>query len=533
MSAGGPFFVEPHTTESEGVDYLGLRALNLSMMDNLLPGLNNVVSMVRPFSVMAWVAWKFEQGVAGRATVSSQDFEVFKQKVETLFVYTHVQASNAAGLPGNRQTTPPGDPISFQFSAFRRMGSILDAALYGPSMKNLNGLGFLSSGELGFFKPTRGAGEQMAAALDQQLRAHLSASQYEFVSSLEQTEAWRSLIDERFQDAWSVSNVSTAEQQIFRERLFQPASIGERGIHARRSAVLRYALACLGEQKQPVEVAQLRRAMACRFPQSLLQNEHSKLFHLVQRHWQLLQVRQAQRLALEAVFGWVERCLFHGLAAGIDDMVDLALPALGLQAGSPSDESYLRSHMDMLRAVASDVDGLFAAGVQTEEWDVLLASEVLERALRNRLPVHDVVAQALGLLLLAAAHADAFKADPLMTKRVSEGAPFRMPLGMLANFVHAQQERPVSEVLHKLIGSFVISQHLGVAAARSGDEKSRMRLSIEDRGLTSLLANGAKVLSPRRTPDRLGSALALMADCGMVRGHPPGAGSTEPLYSAI
>src|SRR5574337_302615 len=82
-----PFFVAPHQEESEGVDYLGLRATNLAMMGELLPGINNVVIAVRPFSLMAWIAWKYEECLASSGRpASTKDFERFREKVETLFV---------------------------------------------------------------------------------------------------------------------------------------------------------------------------------------------------------------------------------------------------------------------------------------------------------------------------------------------------------------------------------------------------------------------------------------------------------------
>ena len=39
-----------------GVDPLGLRQINFDLMDVVLPGLNNVASHIRPFTVVAW-AW--------------------------------------------------------------------------------------------------------------------------------------------------------------------------------------------------------------------------------------------------------------------------------------------------------------------------------------------------------------------------------------------------------------------------------------------------------------------------------------------
>lgn len=513
-----PFFVEPHTQESEGVDYLGLRALNLSMMDALLPGLNNVVSMIRPFTLMSWVAWRFEETVAGRPTVSSKEFEVFKQKVETVYVMSQVQAGHDAGLPGRQQKVPTTDMIRFQFSAFQRQGSILDAALYGPAIKSLSGLGFLSASDNGvFLKPTP-FGRELALALDGRLREHLTKEQYEFISSLNAIDAPGNLIDEQFDRAWSLAEVSVQEKETFKKRLFQPELIGQRNPHARRAAVLLYAIESLRAVESPVNEAQLRSVMAYRFPPTLLAHPHAQTFRQVQRHWQLLQVRQAQRLAMESLFGWVERSLQHTRAASVEDLVNLALPTLKLQAESPMDKVYLHQQMTWLRGAGADLDELFAAGQQDPEaLDVMTLCDKLETAVKNKGPAPDVVPLAIRLLLLSARYAEAFRDDEITTQEVSAGARFRLPLGVWAEFLGSHESHPFSALLHKVLGSFIVSQHLGVAAARSGDEKSRMRLSIEDRGLTSVLSNSKRVLVPRRTADRLGSALALMSACGLTQ----------------
>ena len=145
-SPAGPFFVAPHAESSAGVDYLGLRAINLSMMATLFPGINNVVSMVRPFSLIAWVCWKYAIAVdASGKPASNVSFKKFREKVEVLFVWSHVQAGDAAGLAGVQQHDNGRPYLNFQFAEFRRTASLLDAVQYGPSLKSSNGLEFIFS----------------------------------------------------------------------------------------------------------------------------------------------------------------------------------------------------------------------------------------------------------------------------------------------------------------------------------------------------------------------------------------------------
>ena len=56
-ASDGPDFPPETSSRLGGVDPLGLRQLNFNIMDELLPGVNNVAKHVRPFVVIAW-AWR-------------------------------------------------------------------------------------------------------------------------------------------------------------------------------------------------------------------------------------------------------------------------------------------------------------------------------------------------------------------------------------------------------------------------------------------------------------------------------------------
>lgn len=139
---------------------------------------------------------------------------------------------------------------------------------------------------------------------------------------------------------------------------------------------------------------------------------------------------------------------------------------------------------------------------------------------------------AIRLLLLSARYAEAFRADPITTEEVSAGARFRRSLGEWATFIRNHESQPFSAVPYKVLSSFVVAQHLGIASARSGDEKSRMRLCHDDKGLSSALTNAKKVLVPKRTADRLVSALSLMSECGLTHKMTTG-NAQEVTFSAV
>jgi hypothetical protein len=529
-----PFFVAPHQEESEGVDYLGLRATNLAMMGELLPGINNVVISVRPFSLMAWIAWKYEGCLASSGRpASTKDFERFREKVETLFVWTHVQASTANALPGNQQVDAGTPVLDFQFKPFSRNASLLDAALYGPSMKTMNGLGFIFGTE-GFFKVTD-AGRALAVGLDSCLQEKLTRAQYEFVSSLEVATAARAGLD-GILAGWHADGASEAERVAFADRLYQPKEIGRAGPHSRRSMTLHLVLEHLRAASDAMDVDTMRQRLAVKpLPAAVIGHPAAEVFGEVRRYWQVLQVRQAQRLGLEALFGWVERCLVHDNATSVSELVALTLEAFTRDGnGVTLDDNFVASRLAHYAQGGLDADALFAAGSEDGGLSIFEATasvEVVTWDVTNKSPL---AFKATELLIQCAAFAGAFGKDDFAAGAANEGPRFRVPLGYWGEMVRSHQALPLRDFLRKVFETFLISQHLGIAASRAGDERSRMRISIEDRGLTSLLPSAAKVFKPVRTADRLASAMALMHSCGLIEADVPArvASGAGPRFSA-
>lgn len=142
-----PWFVPPPKGDNGGVDYLGLRQVNLQLMGEFLPGINNVTSRLRPYSVLSWAVWRFidSKAAANEPTATVDEFVRFREKVEVLFGWSHQVAGEGVGLVGNAQVCPAADgEVALSFSEWKRNVSWLDAVNYGPSIKDENGLGFLS-----------------------------------------------------------------------------------------------------------------------------------------------------------------------------------------------------------------------------------------------------------------------------------------------------------------------------------------------------------------------------------------------------
>lgn len=99
---------------------------------------------------------------------------------------------------------------------------------------------------------------------------------------------------------------------------------------------------------------------------------------------------------------------------------------------------------------------------------------------------------------------------------IREGGSTRVSLDCWAKFVQSNKSMPLQAFVSKLVENFLLSQHFGVAAARYTEGKQRLRLTIEERGLVSMLKNANEIWKPNIARDRLDTILSLMKDAGLL-----------------
>ena len=76
---------------------------------------------------------------------------------------------------------------------------------------------------------------------------------------------------------------------------------------------------------------------------------------------------------------------------------------------------------------------------------------------------------------------------------------------------------PLRDFLTYFIENFIISQHFATAAGRYDGGTQRLRFTIEEEGLVSMVEDHWR---PAVAPDRLFTCLSLMADCGLIESNP-------------
>jgi hypothetical protein len=138
----------------------------------------------------------------------------------------------------------------------------------------------------------------------------------------------------------------------------------------------------------------------------------------------------------------------------------------------------------------------------------------IEEALHAEAEDDMLVAHALRGLLLCARAAELLATEPAAERAIGTGHAERVSLKHWRGTVARCRAMPARDFLVLLFESMVLSQHFAVAANRYDGGTQRLRISIEEEGLTVLASDR---WWPRLTSDRLASAMALAADCGLIK----------------
>lgn len=504
-----PFFVAPYKDEAGGVDFLGLRQVNLDLMYEFLPGINNVTWYLRPYSVMTWFAWAFHQEMKrqGIEDFKRKDFKAFREKVELLFGWGHQIVGTKRGMVGSTSKPPnPSGIVPLSFEAWKRNVSWLDAVNYGPSLKMDNGLGLLVQVKPGVFAVTT-RGEKLAEALDAQLQ---TCNGYRSLRS--DADMATPAVAEGLHAGWNIEKSSARERSVLWSALYDESSVGKDDLIGRRSRAVQLIKIALGSTRRPLHAHEVRERLArggspkgrsLNVPAELTSHHHI---------WIGVQVRQAQRLGLEAMFAWLERqVLLHGLR----DSHALAKQAVKAMKDSeyfagmatPGD-----SIAELKRQAKKQGRPLWR-GADEAPMDMFGVLYKLQDAIKA--DTADYSALAMHLLFLCAVLTEELAAEGVPSDILDRGDLSRVSLARWNRHVTQHAEKKFAPFMVNFLEIFMLSQHFGTATRRYEVGKQRLRVTIEERGLTPMITPD-DLWKPAPAPDRLEAMLSLMADCGVI-----------------
>jgi hypothetical protein len=508
-----PWVIDEWTPEPTGVDPLGLRQVNLDMMDRLLPGINNVTRHVRVYTLMTWAWWKAGQALSGDGAhgVWSQEMRDYVERVDAIFSWSQFRMRPDSALPGSTvlpgKLEPPGSSFAYDFASpewdklrksRRNSTDLLGAIQYGPSIRGAGGLGWLQAVD-GVFQPT---GDVMSAveAFDAIVSPHLPKCLLDPSHSLltfEDLDAIAPIWDHRAPD--------DSEREVFAERFFgnQEGKPKDSNL-AKRRGTLRLMLDALATAGKPCSVETVRARMfgvdAPEMAESVLQRPRHR--------WRVLQIRQLQRLAIEATYISVEARL-KAQSASTAEIVAFLIEDLNVASVSTDG------------SVATMLEEAFAGWERDPERSVFGLMDALVDAQGADTTAVAKLALASFRCVEILAHVEASDEHGGLVMKEFEREPDRLPLGLMLARLTDLRDRPAREMLTEMVEAWVFGQHLRWSVMRGGDGKQRLRVGLDEGGWKLLRGDTSATFGP--TPDRLRSALRLCADCGLIAETAPGA----------
>jgi hypothetical protein len=474
-----------------GVDPLGLRQLNFDLMDQVLPGLNNVARHIRPFVVVAW-AWRRAVQLAesqGLKTISPDLLQDFIDRIEVLYVWSQLLKNENADLPGRQVLAGLVKASEWTFGGAnwearkktRRDSTALSAPInYGPGLKML---GWVQRHPHypDVMIPTDIATPALDAfeARIKRIKKHLGHPAFSAFGSVtvtkEEAKSWA--------DDWSLDAVTSAEAKAMAGMLFGAAAPQHRQLAGEM------ILAAI-DHASTTDANYLRGTMAGA-PSDFVPAQR------LQKTWvdfRRLQVRQLFRLSLEALFYWTLRIL-HDKPKSIEAVVGTftgELPPVeeGMKAG------------EWLRAMLVSVNGPTELMTRIQEAMKSPAAKDLAPAI------------AAGLAFCLSEPADEQKGFERLD---------RLPLNRARKEAGVRADNTVGEFFQHVLESWILAQHVywsvgrGLADARAQAQRTILRLRvILDEGGWRLTPGASPGSPPVPTADRLYTALTLARESRLL-----------------
>lgn len=484
----GPMAVSATTPRLGGVDPLGLRQINFDLMDQVLPDLNNVARLIRPFTVTSWAWWRAAQlaGERGGKKVSVEgSLRDFVDRIEVLYSWSQFLRDRNAELPGRQVMQPLLREESYRFGGSswkkrreaRRDSTAFSAAVnYGPTLKSFDWLSphLEDAGVMIASEAARPALEAFEKKLEPFLR-------HPAFSTLGAIEVSRKDV-ERWADHWAIDKPSAAEKKFMRAVL-----VGDRAASVRRRGI-QFMLA-VAEHIGSAEADKVRESMTRKASRLGLSTD----FDDVSLAWRRVQMRQAFRLALEALFSWLIRQLGRGPLS-----TEQVVANLIEQADQPSNRkasAWLDLFAPSSRSPVRMINKITKALQEGDDSDLVpTIIEGLAYCIREA-PLHP---------------------QPFETRE-------RLPLSRARSEAVAWANGSTADFARHIVESWVLAQHVywsvgrGLADARSrGKTILRLKVVMEEGGWTLAPGVSSKPSIPRATPDRLETALSLCRECDLL-----------------
>lgn len=500
--------------DESGVDPIGLRQINLDLMDYVAPGINNVTQHVRYYTFMSWAAWKATTQAASEGIDDPKVISDLMERYEAFYAWSHLLDSRpfrgSVSLKRTIARTPDGESFLFEGKVWdeykRTRTNIMAPTEYGPSIKALR---YLSLDESIVPNQVMPAVMDFEARVQTVLSPHLFAVTPPSVSSSD---------IEDFAKELSVDAPSEVERQVFRLMFHSIGADNDASFAMRRrKATIDYLVGVLKELGPSTEDKIRRRFVENRLPAKLDGDSEDIALSAIMLSY--LQARQLQRLATEAMLLWTERVLSEESEGGLRRAVPTEeLVERADKAAADFDEAYgeaatVGAYLNSIEMAGRKVGWPASAALKgTAVIDLMAALKEAQSRDITRVP--GLAARSLAVVKSVV---DALSQTdiPQERRKVLDGRPDRLPMYLMAERLQAIKERPRTALWTEIIEAWVIGQHVHWSAVRGGDGKQRLRIGLESAGWMRVRKRGTGIFA--LTPDRLYTMLALSASSGIIR----------------
>lgn len=518
-----PFLTQDFAPKGGGIDFLGLRQVNLHILgEYLLPGINNQTSDVGTYCIGAWIPWKFYkicEATNKKSDYTTADYRRYREAVEVAMSHTMRDGSPSCStfsVPnnriGNQQKLNLPAILNFKDAQRTDATSIYAAPLYGPSLFYL---GLLR----GYALSEDGKEIRIPVVADDESAKSIVA----FVDHSLRTSRYYDLIEEKA--------VPTLATEIIDD-------LGTHGLnpgfyrHAGNELKLAFIRKLLPEDD---EAGKVRRLSAKLIIETILQRSGLRMEDLrviwysgifpdgnklllsdktavQQERWSVFQGRQCQRFILELFLRCFEISLVSGCRS-IEEIVEF-----WLNKWRSLDEEVPTTFTELLRTESDWLKDNESFESVSNSWNESVHSN---HPAFEWIPFdgNDAGEIVRGCKMLARWWLRTLswigRSGPYGL--MSYGERERIPMRWFSSWVNARRELPFTTFLRDLFADLVFAQHVRIALFRFDGVVQRLRFTLGDFGIVpTSSANKLGQKQPKIMDDRLQSFIRLLIDLSIL-----------------
>lgn len=519
-----PFLTEDFSPRGGGIDFLGLRQVNLAILgDHLIPGINNVTSDMGTYCIATWIPWKFSTLCRNKKDFTAKKYEKYREAIEVAIAHAMRDGSpscNEYGKPANRVGVQQklSLPCRLGFAKANRTNttSIYQAAFYGPSLQFLGLLSRNALAEDGSSINIHVAEQDedtqtIVESVDKILKESIS---YEIINNMDIQLVTEEQLDDLGMHGLNPSYFRQHDDRLkmaFAHKLL-PEPNDERANG--RMLTARLIVSTL-QQSGPVDLEGLR-AM---WHTGLTPNGERIILHDPELEnqrelWSIFQGRQYQRYILELFLRCFEISLVEGCRS-IEEIVEYWIFELEpVGQGSPP-----ANFEQVLYAESKWFGDHLTFAEISDAWNRLVHGEHHAYDWIDEDDTRKECTRAIKMLarwwLRSLRWIEEYKNKELL----SLGGRDRISIEWLSRWVDGRRTIPLRDLLKDIFSDLVFSQHIRVALYRFDGEVQRLRFALGDEGIVPTTSAASKIGegSPPWMEDRVKSFVSLLCDLSILR----------------